>query len=154
MRLSDYGRRVHSVSAFEGELPASERNAIECWIRTFNVQHWVNRTMVALLARLSRSSLGLHRLPISRGMASYHGNVPFVLAPSQLKDLNDSKSDVAVLDASWHMPNSPRKAQQEYIEKAIPGARYLDLDEVASPHELGLKHMMPTGELFAKTCGT
>ncbi|KAI0067874.1 thiosulfate sulfurtransferase, partial [Artomyces pyxidatus] len=48
------------------------------------------------------------------------------------------------------MPNSPRNARQEFLAKRIPGAHYLDLDEVASPSELGLKHMMPSGEVFAR----
>jgi thiosulfate/3-mercaptopyruvate sulfurtransferase len=51
------------------------------------------------------------------------------------------------------MPNAPRNGRQEFLSKRIPGAQFLDLDEVASPHELGLKHMMPSNELFAKACG-
>ncbi|KAF5382932.1 hypothetical protein D9757_006314 [Collybiopsis confluens] len=50
------------------------------------------------------------------------------------------------------MPNSPRKGIQEFQNKRIPGAQFLDLDEVANPHELGLKHMMPSTALFAETC--
>jgi thiosulfate/3-mercaptopyruvate sulfurtransferase len=59
---------------------------------------------------------------------------------------------VSILDASWYMPNSPRNPADEYLSKRIPGAQYLDLDEVASPHELGLKHMMPKERLFAEAC--
>lgn len=77
---------------------------------------------------------------------------PFLLSPAQLKDLRSS-TETVVLDASWHMPNSPRKAKDEFFQKRIPNARYLDLDEVASPHGLGLKHMLPTGEIFAQACG-
>lgn len=51
------------------------------------------------------------------------------------------------------MPNSPRRPFQEFREKRIPGARFLDLDEVASPHGLGLKHMMPSERVFADACG-
>ncbi|KAF8922322.1 Rhodanese-like domain-containing protein [Mucidula mucida] len=36
--------------------------------------------------------------------------------------------------------------------KRIPGAQFLDLDGVASSHELGLKHMMPSGSVFADAC--
>ena len=35
----------------------------------------------------------------------------------------------------------------------IPGARYLDLDEVAAPSELGLKHMMPSAQVFSDYLG-
>ncbi|KAG6911777.1 hypothetical protein DXG01_000023 [Tephrocybe rancida] len=51
------------------------------------------------------------------------------------------------------MPNSPRRPREEFLSKRIPGAQFLDLDEVASPHELGLKHMMPQERVFADACG-
>ncbi|KAI9572661.1 Rhodanese-like domain-containing protein [Boletus coccyginus] len=76
---------------------------------------------------------------------------PYLLSPSNLRDAISSGS-VSVLDASWFMPNSPRRPLQEFQAKRIPGARFLDLDEVASPHELGLKHMMPSERLFADAC--
>ncbi|KAI6032026.1 Rhodanese-like domain-containing protein [Pisolithus microcarpus] len=59
---------------------------------------------------------------------------------------------VSVLDASWFMPNSPRNPREELNKKRIPGAQFLDLDQVASPHELGLKHMMPSESVFAAAC--
>jgi thiosulfate/3-mercaptopyruvate sulfurtransferase len=85
-------------------------------------------------------------------MSTFGDNCPLVLSPRQLSDLDPKK--VSVLDASWHMPNSPRKAREEFVKMHIPGAQYLDLDEVASEHELGLKHMMPSPEKFAQACGT
>ena len=51
------------------------------------------------------------------------------------------------------MPNSPRKAGEEFLEKRLPQARFLDLDEVVKEHELGLKHMIPDPEVFARFCG-
>lgn len=78
-------------------------------------------------------------------------NCPLLISPSQLRGLLPS-DQVTILDASWHMPNSPRNARAEFFTKHLPGAKYLDLDEVASSHELGLKHMMPGGEVFAKAC--
>lgn len=78
--------------------------------------------------------------------------MPLLISPKELTELfrtAGSAEDISVLDASWHMPNSPRNAKEEFLEKRIPGARYFDLDDVASPNELGLKHMMPTGEIFA-----
>ncbi|KAH9996567.1 Rhodanese-like domain-containing protein [Russula vinacea] len=67
-------------------------------------------------------------------------------ACSALQQLRSS-ADVNILDASWFMPNTPRDASKEFIEKRIPGARYLDLDEVAAPSELGFKHMMPSAQV-------
>lgn len=51
------------------------------------------------------------------------------------------------------MPNSPRKPHEEFLSKRLRGAKFLDLDEVASPNELGLKHMMPHERVFADACG-
>lgn len=51
------------------------------------------------------------------------------------------------------MPNAPRKPREEFLSKRIQNATFLDLDEVASPNELGLKHMMPEEHVFADACG-
>ncbi|KAA1468594.1 thiosulfate sulfurtransferase [Dentipellis sp. KUC8613] len=74
---------------------------------------------------------------------------PLLVTPQELSQLARS-TDVAILDASWHMPNSPRNAQNEFAATRIPGARFFDLDQVASPNELGLKHMMPSPQIFSE----
>lgn len=63
--------------------------------------------------------------------------------------------DAIFVDSTWFMPNltPPRSGYEEWKRRRIPGARYIDLDKVASPHPLGLKHMMPSGEVLAKACG-
>jgi len=76
---------------------------------------------------------------------------PLLLSPSQFQDLSPS-GNVCLLDASWHMPNSPRKARDEFLSKRVGGAKFLDLDEIASPSELGLMHMMPNETVFADAC--
>lgn len=87
-------------------------------------------------------------------MSIYGDPCPLVLSPRQLRDIQVSDpSSLSILDASWHMPNSPRKANAEFLQKHIPGARLLNLDKVASPHDLGLMHMMPSGKVFAEACG-
>jgi len=50
-------------------------------------------------------------------------------------------TDLMVVDASWHMPASGRSGLEEYLAAHIPGARYLDIDEVSdkanpAPHSL------------------
>lgn len=74
------------------------------------------------------------------------------VAPLLVNPSNVTK-DAVFVDASWHMPNSSRKAREEFLRKRLPQARFLDLDEVAKEHELGLKHMIPDPEVFAKYCG-
>ncbi|CAE6439347.1 unnamed protein product [Rhizoctonia solani] len=61
-------------------------------------------------------------------------------------------SGAIFVDSTWFMPGTPRSAYEEWKQRRIPGARFLDLDTVASQHPLGLKHMMPSGEVFAKAC--
>ena len=57
--------------------------------------------------------------------------------------------DVVPVDASWHMPATGRSGRKEYLEAHIPGARFLDIDEVrdtANP----APHMLPSVEQFAE----
>jgi thiosulfate/3-mercaptopyruvate sulfurtransferase len=79
--------------------------------------------------------------------------IPLLLSPIEVRDLAESSQPISLLDASWFMPNSPRKPYEEFLTKRIPGAQFLDLDHVSSSHELGLKHMMPPSQVFADACG-
>ena len=80
---------------------------------------------------------------------------PLLLSPSQVSRLPPLST--VFVDASWVMPNSPRKPKEEFRALRIPKARFLDIDEVASHTqegaELGLKHMMPEPQVFAHACG-
>jgi len=86
-------------------------------------------------------------VPVSARSFSSQNAAPLLVNPSNVT------KDAIFVDASWHMPNSPRKARGEFLEKRLPQARFLDLDEVAKEHELGLEHMIPDPEVFAKFCG-
>jgi thiosulfate/3-mercaptopyruvate sulfurtransferase len=55
--------------------------------------------------------------------------------------------DLVVVDASWHMPASGRKGRDEYLQAHIPGARYLDIDEI-SDRSAALPHMLPSAAEF------
>ncbi|KAG9125451.1 hypothetical protein FRC07_007542 [Ceratobasidium sp. 392] len=71
-----------------------------------------------------------------------------LLAPREVA----SSKDKILVDTTWFMPNVSRSGFEEWKQRRLPGARFLDLDLVATPNELGLKHMMPSGEVFAKAC--
>ena len=88
----------------------------------------------------------LNVLPSIRSFSSQNV-APLLVSPSNVT------KDAVFVDASWHMPNSPRKAREEFLKKRLPQARFLDLDEVAKEHNLGLKHMIPDPEVFAEFCG-
>ena len=56
---------------------------------------------------------------------------------------------LVVLDSSWHMPASGRSGRDEFLAAHIPGARFLDIDEV-SDRSHPAPHMMPTAEEFGQ----
>ena len=50
------------------------------------------------------------------------------------------------LDGSWHLGN-PRKGEEDYRQKRIPGASFFSIDDIAD-QDSGLPHMIPTGTVF------
>lgn len=58
---------------------------------------------------------------------------------------NLSDPNIRILDASWHLPTSDRKAFEEFSERHIPGSLFFDIDEIADL-ENPLPHMMPNNE--------
>jgi thiosulfate/3-mercaptopyruvate sulfurtransferase len=57
--------------------------------------------------------------------------------------------DLVVVDSSWHMPASRRSGRHEYLAAHIPGARFLDIDEV-SDRGHPAPHMLPGAKGFAE----
>jgi thiosulfate/3-mercaptopyruvate sulfurtransferase len=60
--------------------------------------------------------------------------------------------DIAVLDASWHMPVANRDPAAEFRDAHIAGAVFFDIDGVADKSS-GLPHMLPEPEVFAEAIG-
>ncbi|MFT3986584.1 3-mercaptopyruvate sulfurtransferase [Aestuariivirga sp.] len=56
--------------------------------------------------------------------------------------------DIAILDASWHMPATKRDAKAEFAGGHIPGAQFFDIDEIADT-DSSLPHMLPSPEKFS-----
>jgi len=59
---------------------------------------------------------------------------------------------LAVVDSTWFMPASGRNGRQEYLQAHIPGARFLDIDEL-SDHSNPAPHMLPTAAEFGSAMG-
>jgi thiosulfate/3-mercaptopyruvate sulfurtransferase len=57
------------------------------------------------------------------------------------------ESDLVVVDSSWHMPASGRSGRDEYVAAHIPGARFLDIDELSDRADPA-PHMLPGAEAF------
>lgn len=60
--------------------------------------------------------------------------------------------DIALLDATFFLPNQGRNAHQEYLDAHIPGARFFDIDAIAD-HGTPLPHMLPSAQDFAAAVG-
>jgi thiosulfate/3-mercaptopyruvate sulfurtransferase len=54
---------------------------------------------------------------------------------------------LVVVDSSWHMPASGRSGREEYLAAHIPGARFLDIDEL-SDRSNPAPHMLPAAAEF------
>lgn len=75
---------------------------------------------------------------------------PFATPAWLAQHLNDP--GLVVIDASWHMPNSARNAQAEYLDGHIPGAVFFDIDGIADT-DTDLPHMLPSPADFARAVG-
>jgi thiosulfate/3-mercaptopyruvate sulfurtransferase len=64
--------------------------------------------------------------------------------------LNDP--EIAIIDASWHMPATKRDAHAEFTAAHIPGARTFDIDKIADT-SVDLPHMVPDERTFASAVG-
>jgi thiosulfate/3-mercaptopyruvate sulfurtransferase len=56
---------------------------------------------------------------------------------------------LVVVDSSWHMPASGRSGREEYLERHIPGARFLDIDELSDKSNPA-PHMLPSADDFGR----
>ncbi|KZL21795.1 3-mercaptopyruvate sulfurtransferase [Pseudovibrio axinellae] len=56
--------------------------------------------------------------------------------------------DVVIIDASWYLPAMERNGKEEYAQEHIPGALFMDIDEVSDQNST-LPHMMPEPHIFS-----
>ena len=59
---------------------------------------------------------------------------------------------VKVLDASWYLPNSPRKPHAEYLESHIPGALFFDIETIADTTS-SFPNTFPSSKIFSQEMG-
>jgi thiosulfate/3-mercaptopyruvate sulfurtransferase len=71
----------------------------------------------------------------------------FITTAELAAELGDS--DLGIIDASWHLPNTGRIGAAEFKLKHIPRAVFFDIDLIADA-EQGLPHMLPKPEALAK----
>ncbi len=56
--------------------------------------------------------------------------------------------DVIIFDVSWYLPTAGRNGHQEYLKEHIPGAQFLDINEICDDTS-DLPHMLPSTVKFA-----
>lgn len=61
-------------------------------------------------------------------------------------------ADRVVLDCSWYVPDAGRDAREDFRAGHIPGARFVDLNDISDPHSPYV-NMLPTAEIFARVIG-
>jgi thiosulfate/3-mercaptopyruvate sulfurtransferase len=74
--------------------------------------------------------------------------IPSLVSTAWLAD-RLGKPGIAVLDATYHLPNVARDARAEYARGHIPGALFFDVDGISDPNS-DLPHMLPTPADFAR----
>ena len=63
-------------------------------------------------------------------------------------DAHLGSPDIAIIDASWHLPAAKRDARAEFNAAHIPGAQFVDIDELSDTSS-PLPHMLPSPEKFS-----
>ncbi len=81
-------------------------------------------------------------------MNSLH--LPGPLVETEWLKENLGHPQLVVLDASSHMPGSPRDGQQEWQQERIPGARFFDFNHKICDTHSSLPHMLPTADCFSQ----
>ena len=74
----------------------------------------------------------------------------FLTTAELAAELGDT--NLGVIDASWHLPNSGRTGAAEFRLKHIPDAVFFDIDTIAD-HDQDLPHMLPKPDALAKAMG-
>ncbi len=65
----------------------------------------------------------------------------------------EPNADRVVLDCSWYVPDAGRDAREDYRAGHIPGARFVDLNDISDP-DSPYVNMLPSAEIFARVAGS
>ena len=68
---------------------------------------------------------------------------------------NLGKKNLILIDSSWYLPSEKRNAYEEYLYEHIPGALFIDIDNL-SDNKSNFPHMLPDinkFEIYTNNCG-
>ena len=66
------------------------------------------------------------------------------------KNLNNN--NIIILDCSWHLPNTNRSGEKEFLSERIPGAIFFNIDDISDPKS-PYPHMIPNEKEFSLKVG-
>ena len=66
---------------------------------------------------------------------------------NQAMSIQRENENAVFIDATFHLPNSGRSAEKEFINQHIPNARFFDIDKIAKQNT-ELPHMLPSEKEF------
>ena len=75
--------------------------------------------------------------------------VPSLVSTAWVWD-NIENSEIKIIDASWHMPDSGRSALSEYEESHVKNAVFFDINRIVDTDN-PVPHMLPDETFFAET---
>ncbi len=64
----------------------------------------------------------------------------------------EPNADRVVLDCSWYVPDAGRDAREDFRTGHIPGARFVDLNDISDP-DSPYVNMLPSAEIFSRVIG-
>ena len=83
-------------------------------------------------------------------MSAYFDDLAFVSTAWLAERIHDPA--LRIVDGSWHLPPTGRNGAAEYKAGHIPGAVFVDIDDLADKSS-GLPHMLPSEAQFAQAIG-
>src|SRR5438067_13575046 len=88
------------------------------------------------------------RLLAAAAVCGYSGAMDLLVSTQWLAD-HLGEAGLTVVDSTVFLPGSGRSARSEYEQRHIPGARFLDIDELVD-RENPAPHMLPPASRFAE----
>ncbi len=77
----------------------------------------------------------------------------WLISPTQLDKFRKNQKSVIILDASWHLPTAERNAKQEFLDKHIIDAHFLDLNEFHDPTNPIPNTLIPDEKILSEKLG-
>lgn len=79
--------------------------------------------------------------------------MPWLINTAQAEKFRKSQKSLIILDASFHMPSENRHAEQEFLEKHLPGAQFFDIHAFSDPQSTVPNQLLKDEQLISEKLG-